>query len=58
MIKKLIVNRNGRRVTYHPTPEPGYESLLERIFGREMRIKKGLGDAAEYRTNKVARYAE
>jgi len=41
------------RGKYHKTPLPGYKSLLERIFGREMRTKKGLGDVAEYRTNKA-----
>jgi hypothetical protein len=47
-----------KRGKYHPTPKSGYKSLLERIFGqgrywREMRNKKGLGDFAEYSTNKA-----
>jgi len=56
MIRKFTINRNERKITYHPTPEPGYESLVERIFGREMReIKKGIGGTIEYRTNKIGR---
>lgn len=54
MINKTIkVHRNGSIITRHFTPVPGYESLLERVFGREMRIKKGLGETVEYSTNKA-----
>jgi len=36
---KMVINKQGRRITHHFTPKPGYSSLLERVFGREMRTK-------------------